>query len=692
MRRLSTRLPLLVPTSVLASACGLSSPPSVVVEDGDTIVTVGSSCCEDDAPCADDTGEDDDDGWGVVIDTAPPIGACDDFPEPSLYDVELLEECAYDPTPVDIVFAPEVEWEWAPTDGDHPFNEVMMTPVVGNLTDDNGDGLINDNDTPDVVFAAYRNPSYGATYGALVMLSGDDGSELLYQTTITLADGSIDYPSSRAGVALADIDSDGTPEACFTTALNRLICMTAAGSVTLVGSAPSDWSSNTFQGAKLSIADMDGDGSPEIAAGRAVYNADGTLRFVGVGDNGGPAYMGSSFMADLYGDGTMELIAGSTVYDHTGATLWDSGDDGFAGIADFNLDGSAELVVIHNRALSIYDSNGSVLVNQSFAADCGSAAYCGGPPTLADFDGDGLPEIGVSGAYSYTVWDFDFSTGSLTQLWQNATQDASSGATGSSVFDFEDDGIAEVVFADEERFYVWRGTDGSDQLGSAGLDPEQHASGTGLEYPSLADVDNDGSTEIILASNRLWESAGTTDWFGVRSIGSGSGDAWAGSRPVWNQHAYHMANIEDDLSVPSPQDQSWTANNTFRAAQNTSIDDIPGAPQSDLVVMEAFDWCQDCDENTIEIWFGVANQGLEDAAATTASFVNVDGVLMDVDLPALASGASTVVGPVVLPMGAMQSNLNGLELIVDVPDSEDECDETNNSSDRLSITISSECE
>ncbi len=684
----------LLTASLFMMSCAVPGGGTVSVEDGDTIVTIeGSDCCGcDDEPC------DDDDGGGIVLDidtdtdTGPAPSTCDDLPEPSLHDVTPQEDCAYDPTPVDIVFSPEVEWEWAPTDADHRFNELMMTPVIGNMTDDNGDGLINDNDIPDVVFTAYDHPNYSATLGALVVLSGDDGTELQYYTQVTFPDGQVDYPSSRSGVALGDINADGTPEMCFTSASNRLICMTAAGDITMSNYAPSGWSTSVFQNTQPSIADMDGDGLAEVAVGRAVYNSDGSLRFVGSGDNGGHLYSNTSFMVDLNMDGTLELVAGSSVYDSSGNTLWDSGADGYSGVADFNLDGAPELTVIHNKAMSIYDAYGTVLATTNFAADCGSGSSCGGPPTLADFDGDGLPEIGVSGALSYTVWDFDYATGTLSKLWQNTTDDISSGSTGSSVFDFEDDGIAEVIFADEERFYVWRGTDGSDQLGSAGLDPELHASGTGIEFPSLADVDNDGSTEIILASNRLWESSGSSDWFGVRSIGSGSGDAWADSRPVWNQHAYHMTHINDDLSVPTSPTTHWTANNTFRAAQNSSIEDVPGAPQSDLFVMESFDWCFDCDATTLEIWFGVGNQGLAASEPTIAAFVADALVFGEVDVPALAPGESTVVGPVSLLIGPWQYISADMELIVDYGGTETECNEDNNNSANMGLTIANECE
>ena len=101
---------------------------------------------------------------------------------------------------------------------------------------------------------------------------------------------------------------------------------------------------------------------------------------------------------------------------------------------------------------------------------------------MADFDGDGQPEIGIAGQSRYSVIE-----GDGTILWTNVTQDGSSGITGSAVYDFEGDGVADVVYADEINLYVYNGIDGKTKLQLA-----EHNSGTRLEYPIIADVDNDG--------------------------------------------------------------------------------------------------------------------------------------------------------------------------------------------------------
>jgi hypothetical protein len=47
---------------------------------------------------------------------------------------------------------------------------------------------------------------------------------------------------------------------------------------------------------------------------------------------------------------------------------------------------------------------------------------------------------------------------------------------------------------------------------------------------------------------------------------------WLPARPLWNQHAYHMTNIRDDLSVPIAPAPSWLAGNSFR------VNFTPGTP------------------------------------------------------------------------------------------------------------------
>jgi hypothetical protein len=121
-----------------------------------------------------------------------------------------------------------------------------------------------------------------------------------------------------------------------------------------------------------------------------------------------------------------------------------------------------------------------------FSASPGSG---GGPPTIADFDGDGGPEIGVAFGGAYEVFDV---ASRDTRVWSRPSQDMSSRRTGSSVFDFNADGRAEVVYGDECFVRIYDGRDGTV------LFSQPRFSSTWTENPIVADVDGDGSAEMVV--------------------------------------------------------------------------------------------------------------------------------------------------------------------------------------------------
>src|SRR2546427_9970678 len=94
----------------------------------------------------------------------------------------------------------------------------------------------------------------------------------------------------------------------------------------------------------------------------------------------------------------------------------------------------------------------------------------GGRANIADYDNDGLPEIGAGGYNRYFVIDVDTATHALSQKWVKNIVDGSEHTT-ASVFDFDCDGAAEVVYRDENNLFVWDGATGNQkamiQCGSA---------------------------------------------------------------------------------------------------------------------------------------------------------------------------------------------------------------------------------
>ncbi|MCP4216072.1 MAG: hemolysin, partial [bacterium] len=153
--------------------------------------------------------------------------------------------------------------------------------------------------------------------------------------------------------------------------------------------------------------------------------------------------MGASCVANLDLEGYPEIIAGNTAYSANGEEYWtnDSVGDGFTAIANFDDDPHPEIVVVTEAKVYLLEHTGNIIWEVSLP---GCTGMClGGSPTIADFDNDGEPEIGVSGLTEYTMFESDG-----TAVWSIDIKEDFTAVTSSSVFDFEGDGSAEVVYND----------------------------------------------------------------------------------------------------------------------------------------------------------------------------------------------------------------------------------------------------
>ncbi|MRG94191.1 FG-GAP repeat domain-containing protein [Polyangium spumosum] len=525
------------------------------------------------------------------------------------------------------VFSPELEcaWNGSPNGPYTARDDVVMTPVVVNLTDDDGDGLVTTDDIPDIAFVAYRLQEDGCcnTQGALRVLSGacnPDGTmteHFAVGGTEIQADigASGVWLDNSGGLAAGDIDGDGSVELVATTNNGGTIAFDRTGKVKWYQPAhPGKASRDHLAGTTPSIADLDHDGKPEIIQGRVVLNgADGTLKWQGAAGTGINAFMGPvSAVGDPDLDGTMNVLAGNTMYSITGEVMWtytfpEAANaancaapngytcDGYTATGNFDGDDFGEIVVVRAGKIYLLNHDGTELdVNGApgivTIPKGGCALNEGGPPTVADFDGDGQAEIGVAAANYYIVADLECLATPLPAQcsdpgirWKVANQDCSSRVTGSSVFDFDGDGRAEVVYNDEQNFRVMSGTDGAILL------QKTNRSHTRLEMPIVADVDNDGNAEIVFIENA--HGGSTTQ--GIRIWGDAN-DSWVPTRRIWNQHAYHVTNVLENGAIPVNEPPNWLEPtkatpagkmNNFR--QNLPDFDVFAAP--DLTLTLALD-------------------------------------------------------------------------------------------------------
>lgn len=574
-----------------------------------------------------DAGTSDASSGSVCLNPPPSEGRClklpekcdDTNPQPG-----CLPSCEYHPSVKNLTVT--TKWHWGEGTVKSFVNhvDVWSTPVVGRLTDTNCDGKVNQLDPPNIIFisgdAKGSQCAAGSVLqcnkGVLRVLDGASGQEIWSMDKVDPQSAGF----TAMSIALGDITRDGHLEIVAVTGEAYVVIIDRTGTVIYTSDQPipdafnSGVIRNNFGwGGGLAIADMNGDGFAEIAYGRSVFTTKDnalTLLFTGTHGMGGAHGRSLSIFADLDGDGQEELVVGNAAYKYDGTDLWYNSTlyDGYPAVADFDGDGKPEVATIYSGNLRIVEGATGNLIVGPFAL---TGTKNGGPPTVADFDGDGKAEVGVAMADYYSVVDVELGATDpaqkLVELWHQINHDFSSSVTGSTVFDFEGDGKAEVIYNDECFLWVYDGTDGSVRFATP------TTSFTATEASLVADVDGDGRAEMVMIANRAsptswkcniepWITADPTRnrpaWVPPANYSAYSGitvfgdseNSWVGTRKIWNQHSYHVSNIcdgRDDAcqssentygAIPRFKKPNWKVNwlNNFR--QNVQGEGLFDAP------------------------------------------------------------------------------------------------------------------
>jgi hypothetical protein len=617
------------------------------VDAGDpAVVTCGAASCASGQECR----------FGACIDSAPPCTTDRDCQDDSFCNGGLCTPFGLGPNgstsaackrlEAPGIFAPTVQCEWrAPADGTTfpQHRNVLSTPLVVDFDFDGDPKTLH----PSIVFIAYNcdDGNCGQDPGCSGVLRIIDGKTCADQYTI----GSVPLIGDVTP-AIGDLDGDGRPD---------IVAEHIGGGIAGFRFNPSKnafeemWSgfqSTNADGChwdSLAIHDLDDDGVPEILQNGphpAVYDTHGVAIAVAPQDTS-YAQMLHPVAADVDGDGAVEMVDGREMFRFVKATRsWEriantvpGATIGFTALADFGTfgdnpagddrstrDGVPEIAVVSSGHARVQTLSGRIVFDAQVPG-----GLLGGAPTVADFDGDGRAEFGVAGANAYAVFDPDCnghdaancrSGSSNGILWQKASRDDSK-VTGSSVFDFDGDGRAEVVYGDECYSRVYDGRNG-DVLFSA-----YRTSCTWYENPVVADVDGDFRAELVMNSNNNCggacpsidpvhpgvRCATTSDCPGATTCAreqpgdpyglcrctadadcGSSGlacvptltpstqgnvcrahhpageskngvtvlrdahDRWVGSRPIWNQHAYAVTGVNDDGTIP--RTSAWKPN------------------------------------------------------------------------------------------------------------------------------------
>ncbi len=432
-------------------------------------------------------------------------------------------------------FDPDIQWTW--TGASDPYS--IVTPLVANLTDDDDNGVIDLCDQPDVVVVASTLSGAPNGGGRIYVLDGATG------TVHVKIDSTVDHTVTPA---VGDIDDDGLPEIVTGQVGGKLMGFEHDGTPKWV-SNQNLWSSTGFDGVAIyssavALADMDNDGDVEIVSANWVADHLGNPVFTAPQPSGN---WSATAIADLDGDGDQELVLGHAAYHHDGSPYVVTGlGSGYPQVANLDGDPEPEILLMNKNGITVLEHDGAVKYQglRPTGDPVGFTTWLR-PATVHDFDGDGTSEYAVSSANNYTVYEPD-----ATIVWKAAVSDQSGIAAGTA-FDFLGDGVAEAMYADEQFMFIFDGT-GSPLLQIA------RTSGTLSEYPVVADVDDDGSAEVVVVSNQFNGASPTVQV--IRDVQ----DRWIQARRIWNQHTYHVTNVREDGTIPQFEPPSWAQLNTYR--------------------------------------------------------------------------------------------------------------------------------
>ena len=285
-----------------------------------------------------------------------------------------------------------------PTFPDH--NQTIVQPSVGHFTDDNGDGVVGAGDIPDVAAIFWMAVTSSWVWGTHVLrlLSGDGTTEHWSVEGIRGPDWDFDGQGAPSGMSMAMACRKWSlrPEVREPLPVSTghpggvqprrdFACERAA-----YGRHPVGCGRETrLETSVPTLVDINQDGVVEIMLGTGIYD----------GRDGTPWEMPEDWadtmipiVVDLDKDGRHEVITRGGIHEQDLTLRCTFGWLAYyPAAADMDGDGDGEVVLTGGGGIEIFDDQ-CRLQQHTYIGDSGT----GGPATIADYDGDGQPEIGVA--------------------------------------------------------------------------------------------------------------------------------------------------------------------------------------------------------------------------------------------------------------------------------------------------------
>lgn len=419
-------------------------------------------------------------------------------------------------------------------------------------------------------------------------LNGSDGSLRWSFPHPSIADSL--HVWEQSGPAIGNMDSAANAEVVF--GADKLYCLD-------LDNGSLKWSYTPGRGAfwlcSPAMVNIDTVGNAEILAttvildsianiveitGYDLYciNSDGSLKWSRAlaGTSNYPWTAPAVTAEDIDNDGLPEAIATTSqnvyCFSSTGSVKWSSFltaanfETGIA-IADIDLNGTPDIIITASNYGSsyqpyIYGFTGSGSEEWVENIEMGLPSNA----AIADINKDGKVEIVIhfsehtnmpkpATGSNMEAFQKIAGHGYLDELWSTTTQDYTCVSTSCPVLcDLEGSGNKDVLWVGTAGFpghngelQTLKGTNGA-LIDTSGC----FSSETINEHSiSVADIDGSGYVSIVGID---------TTFYGVSAVSSTS---WGEARNLWTSHLYHITDINNDVTVPRREPQSWKSHNTW---------------------------------------------------------------------------------------------------------------------------------